>query len=231
MLDEADLSDLKPEEIPDDCISDIEQLVGETLEGDGQGNLDSLTQAQAKLTEDAEAANLKFMSDFVKIYAQDSKAAKQFYYKTKVDFDTFTPEGVAAKKKMLKKYLEGTQWVLFYYYKGAQHWRWYYPYHYAPMISDLGMNIVQDFLGTTTISEFEIDFNCPENSRPYTPFQQLLCIMPLKSFHLLPAKYSTIATGYLNKFFPSDFEVDLNGKTLAWEAIVLIPFCDEALFL
>jgi hypothetical protein len=39
------------------------------LEGDGQGNLDSLTQAQAKLTEDAEAANLKFMSDFVKIYA------------------------------------------------------------------------------------------------------------------------------------------------------------------
>jgi 5'-3' exoribonuclease 2 len=55
--------------------------------------------------------------------------------------------------------------------------------------------------------------------------------MPLKSFHLLPAKYSTIATGYLNKFFPSDFEVDLNGKTLAWEAIVLIPFCDEALFL
>lgn len=99
------------------------------------------------------------------------------------------------------------------------------------MISDLGMNIVQDFLGTTTISEFEIDFNCPENSRPYTPFQQLLCIMPLKSFHLLPSKYSTIATGYLNKFFPSDFEVDLNGKTLAWEAIVLIPFCDEALFL
>ena len=69
MLDEADLSDLKPEEIPDDCISDIDQLVGETLDGDGQGNLDSLTQAQAKLTEDAEAANLKFMSDFVKIYA------------------------------------------------------------------------------------------------------------------------------------------------------------------
>ena len=47
---------------------------------------------------------------------------------------------------MLRKYLEGTQWVLYYYYKGAQHWRWYYPYHYAPIISDLGKNIVQDFL-------------------------------------------------------------------------------------
>jgi 5'-3' exonuclease len=49
-----------------------------------------------------------------------------------------TPHGEAKRKKMLKKYLEGTQWVLFYYYKGSQHWRWYYPYHYAPMISDLG---------------------------------------------------------------------------------------------
>ena len=55
--------------------------------------------------------------------------------------------------------------------------------------------------------------------------------MPIKSFHLLPDRYKTIATGNLNKFFPSDFEVDLNGKTLAWEAIVLIPFCDEFLFL
>lgn len=27
--------------------------------------------------------------------------------------------------------------------------------------------------------------------------------------------------------FPNDFAVDLNGKTNAWEAIVLIPFVDE----
>lgn len=38
------------------------------------------------------------------------------------------------------------------------------------MISDLGINIVQDFLGSTTIEKFEIDFNCPENPHPYTPF-------------------------------------------------------------
>ena len=55
--------------------------------------------------------------------------------------------------------------------------------------------------------------------------------MPLKSFHLLPSEYKTIATGHLSNYFPLEFEVDLNGKTLAWEAITLIPFCDETLFL
>jgi len=110
------------------------------------------------------------MTDFVKIYAEDSGKAKEFYYQTKLDFDIKTEEGLNARKKMLKKYLEGMQWVLYYYYKGSPHWRWYYPYHYAPMISDLGINIVKDFLGTTTITNFEIDHNCPKNDRPYTPF-------------------------------------------------------------
>jgi 5'-3' exonuclease len=99
------------------------------------------------------------------------------------------------------------------------------------MITDLGMNIVNDFLGQTTISSFEIDYNCPENDRPYTPFQQLLCILPIRSFHLLPPEYLALTQGVLNEYFPLDFAVDLNGKTLAWEAIVLIPFVAEALFL
>lgn len=132
---------------------------------------------------------------------------------------------------MMKKYLEGLQWVLYYYYKGCVHWRWFYPSHYAPMITDLGTNIVKEFMGSkTVIHDFEVDFNCPADPKPYTPFQQLLCIMPLKSFKLLPPCYETIARGDLIEFFPEDFPIDLNGKTVAWEALVLIPFADEALF-
>ena len=28
-------------------------------------------------------------------------------------------------------------------------------------------------------------------------------------------------------FYPLDFETDLNGKQMEWEAVVLIPFIDE----
>lgn len=133
---------------------------------------------------------------------------------------------------MMKKYIEGLQWVLFYYYRGCPHWRWYYPSHYAPMISDLGTDIVRSFLDSkTVITEFETDDNCPANPLPYTPFQQLLCIMPLKSIGLLPSCYEAVARGPLIEFFPENFGIDLNGKTVAWEALVLIPFADERLFI
>lgn len=55
--------------------------------------------------------------------------------------------------------------------------------------------------------------------------------MPSRSAKLMPTSYSTIIDGVLNAYFPEDFELDLNGRTLPWEAACLIPFCDEKLFL
>lgn len=168
------------------------------------------------------------MTDLITLFARDPKKAKAFYYSEKLHVDVTSTEGTVFKKRMLMKYLEGLQWVLYYYYRGAQHWRWYYPYHYAPMISDIDENIVEYFFkGKRTIDQFEIDANCSEVNVPYTPFQQLLSIMPTKSIGLLPSAYASIAKVDLKEYFPMDFDIDLNGRALPWEAACLIPFVDE----
>jgi len=100
------------------------------------------------------------------------------------------------------------------------------------MISDIDQNICENLLqGRITIDEFEIDMNCSTTNVPYTPFQQLLSIMPTRSIGLLPDSYAEIAGGVLKEYFPPDFEIDLNGRALPWEAICLIPFVDENLFI
>ena len=76
-----------------------------------------------------------------------------------------------------------------------------------------------------------MDVNCSPVNTPYTPFQQLLCILPTKSITLLPEQYGTLAFGVLNEYFPEEFDIDLNGRALPWEAACLIPFADEHLFI
>jgi len=51
--------------------------------------------------------------------------------------------------------------------------------------------------------------------------------MPLKSFNLLPEEFKIIPQQGMPDSYPIHFDVDLNGKTMAYEAIVLIPFVDE----
>jgi hypothetical protein len=94
-IEEECFSDLNPEDIPDDCISDLGDNVNDnqTLESAAQVEQDSLTNAAAAMVQAAEEANERFMKDFVKLYAQDQNAAKALYYMQKVHFDINTPEG------------------------------------------------------------------------------------------------------------------------------------------
>jgi 5'-3' exoribonuclease 1 len=70
---------------------------------------------------------------------------------------------------------QGLHWVLEYYYRGVASWKWYYPHHYAPMVSDM-----------VNISEFRVSL---EPGTPFLPFQQLLSVLPAASCKLLPAPY------------------------------------------
>ena len=65
-------------------------------------------------------------------YEQKFRGWKDKYYKGKFDWGL---ENEDETRKLTENYVQGLQWVLFYYYRGVASWSWFYGYHYAPMIS------------------------------------------------------------------------------------------------
>lgn len=55
----------------------------------------------------------------------------------------------------------------------------YYPYHYAPFLSDI-----------KNVSELKLTFDL---EKPFMPFQQLLAVLPAASMELLPEAYRVTA--------------------------------------
>ncbi|KAJ2794509.1 exonuclease II Exo2, partial [Coemansia helicoidea] len=157
---------------------------------------------------------------------------KAGYYKVKVDITypipdvTLSAEANGAQTfrephadvaPMCRDYIATVQWVLLYYFQGCQSWSWFYPHHYAPCISDL-------CAGLTAYARDGF-----ENDEPYTPYEQLMCVLPPYSRKLLPAPLRALMVDIhspIRDMFPTSFSVDMNGKKMPWEAVVQINFVD-----
>jgi len=148
-------------------------------------------------------------------YQQKLQEWKDQYYASK--FEDWTPENKEDElRKLAENYVQGLQWVLYYYYRGIASWPWFYRYHYSPMISDVvkGLNADLNFrLG-----------------QPFRPYEQLMGVLPDRSKSIVPTVYWELMTdpnSPIFDFYPRDFELDMNGKKMEWEAVVKIPFIDE----
>ncbi|KAI1391273.1 exoribonuclease 1 [Hypoxylon trugodes] len=118
--------------------------------------------------------------------------------------------------KLCENYVQGLQWVLFYYYKGVASWPWFYGYHYSPRTSDIVKGINADL-------NFKL-------GQPFRPFEQLMGVLPDRSKKIVPSLYHELMTdpnSPIIDFYPRDFELDMDGKKMEWEAVVKIPFIDE----
>jgi 5'-3' exoribonuclease 1 len=148
-----------------------------------------------------------------KKYDQKFVQWKDKYYKEKFEWGLENVEGI---RELTENYVQGLQWVLYYYYRGVASWPWFYQYHYSPMISD-----VKRGLGA------EMNFQL---GQPFRPFQQLMGVLPDRSKKIVPTVYHDLMTSSnspIIDFYPRDFKLDMNGKKMDWEAVVKIPFIDE----
>eukprot|EP00940_MAST-03C_sp_MAST-3C-sp2_P001935 g1935.t1 len=155
---------------------------------------------------------------------------KNRYYLNKFGFDPLSSSGggAAATKQSVARealcfeYMHGLQWVMRYYYGGVASWGWFFPFHYAPLASDLkpsalGANVAK--LDAFTLG------------KPFNPFQQLLGCLPPSGAKFLPKPYQSLMTSGdspIADFYPATFEVDMNGAHNPWEGVNLLPFIDEA---
>ncbi|EWC45022.1 hypothetical protein DRE_06302 [Drechslerella stenobrocha 248] len=149
------------------------------------------------------------------LYQEKFNNWKDSYYKSKFGWGLEDEEDL---KKLTGNYIQGIQWVLFYYYRGVASWGWFFRYHYAPKISGLD---VKKGLGT--------DLNFKLGS-PFRPFEQLMGVLPDRSKKIVPEPYHELMMSPdspIIDFYPRDFELDMNGKKQDWEAVVKIPFIEE----
>ncbi|KIE00565.1 exonuclease Kem1, partial [Metarhizium majus ARSEF 297] len=152
---------------------------------------------------------------YEKLYNEKYAGWKTKYYLQK--FPEWAPKKYEKEQiDLCQNYVQGLQWVLFYYYKGIASWPWFYGYHYAPLISDVAKGLNAD-----------LSF---KKGQPFKPYEQLMGVLPDRSKKIVPKVYHDLMTNPnspIIDFYPRDFELDMNGKKMEWEAVVKIPFIDE----
>ncbi|KAK0651907.1 XRN 5'-3' exonuclease N-terminus-domain-containing protein [Cercophora newfieldiana] len=148
-------------------------------------------------------------------YQEKFREWKDKYYYDK--FEDWNPQNMQDElRKLAENYIQGIQWVLYYYYRGIASWPWFYRYHYSPMISDVMKGLNADL-------NFKL-------GQPFKPNEQLMGVLPDRSKKIVPEVYWPLMTdpeSPIIDFYPRDFELDMNGKKMDWEAVVKIPFIDE----
>ena len=119
-----------------DSSSGVEESKGETTTTTAGATTTSVRDveaaAQARAEAEMAAASIRAVAP-----ADRFKAA---YYRDKfgiVSGPGGSSDDERLRLRVVRTYIEGLLWTYHYYYNGVASWQWFYPFHYAPMCSDL----------------------------------------------------------------------------------------------
>jgi len=163
-----------------------------------------------------------YFGDFTRVdYNNDHEVWKREYY----DFYLYSND-----EKIIidvcNNYLESLLFTLKYYYTGCPSWTWHYKNRIAPLPSD-----VYNFLNSGKVSIDDIKF---ELGKPYTPFQQLMMILPPQMNELVPKSLRPIMLDEKNLcigFYPTDFRLDASVGIKFEYCEAILPEINEELLL
>ena len=166
--------------------------------------------------------------DFMKInYKKDPEEWKKQYYAFYFGLDPNNKkEYKSYVHKVCEQYLKTLFWNIQYYVAGCTSWSFHYGFRVSPFISD-----VLAFLDETNFDLNSVKF---ELGKPYTPYQQLMMILPPQMKHILPKSLGNLMTDpkkLLVPYYPVDFRVEatLGLKWMYSEAI--LPEIDDEFLL
>lgn len=170
----------------------------------------------------------EYHNEFKKInYEQEYNVWKDEYYRYYLNAETNNKEEyLKVRNEIVTNYLESLMFNLNYYFYGVPSWRWHYEYRISPLISDICYVLENNIVDMNNIT-FEKD-------EPYTPFQQLMLILPPQMADLVPSVLRPIMIDdklLCTQFYPIDFKLDVASgiKTIYSEAI--LPEIDEELLI
>jgi 5'-3' exonuclease len=148
---------------------------------------------------DIDEENYPIENKFPKVIKSNEEGWRQnyYYYLFLKSSDTSIINSVC------KKYVQGFEWLISYYFKQETEWFWFYPYNYSPTIMDLS-----NYIMITDISIIDLE---TKYTHDIQSIDQLIMVLPPSSIDLLPDESSkkimrdtSYGCGHL---FPIQFDI------------------------
>lgn len=155
-------------------------------------------------------------------YSKDTHIFKKQYYNYFCDITNYNKE----RSDISKAFIKSWKFAFEYYILGIPSWRDYYPYRVAPFASDIltNLNYKNNNLNINNVKFKE--------NKPYSPYQQLMLILPPQKKSLLPKCYGDILNDKkYEKYFPKEFQIDFaNGLKFIYSEPILPEVNEKEIF-